>query len=96
MCFYIDRYVRKLLPDPRSRVASIFVAIIALALSLYWLVSTTRSKWLYGIAHPQQLVSYDSVASLPSFFGHIISNEIGVVNQDNISDSFFAVVPFWM
>jgi hypothetical protein len=69
---FLVRYFRKLLPDRRSQFASILVALLALAVTSYWLVSTVRDKWMEGISHPQQVVSFEAASSLPSFFGHVI------------------------
>jgi hypothetical protein len=69
MFSYLLRYLRKLFPDPRSQLACALVAALAFAGSVWWLVYTVQSKWIYGRDHPLQVVSYDAVQSLPSFFG---------------------------
>jgi hypothetical protein len=83
--------MRGLLPDTRSQVACVFTALLAIALSVYWLIFTIRQKWIYGQQHPQQLVSYETVASLLSFFG------LGFWDPHfgASASSYFAVLPSW-
>jgi hypothetical protein len=92
MLDYLTRYLRKLLPDPRSRVASAIVALLAIALSLYWLVSTIQNKWIEGRRNPQQIVTFDQAESLPSFFG--LGFDDSTVQQKP-TESFFKVLPAW-
>lgn len=57
------------LPNPHSRVAFALSFVLALALSLWWLISTVRSKWLQDIAHPVQAVSWDRETKFTALFG---------------------------
>lgn len=62
-------FVHHLLPDTRSQIAFAVAFLAALGVSLYWLIYTIQSKWLYGLSHPQQIVSYEKVKSFPALFG---------------------------
>jgi hypothetical protein len=65
----IRSFVHHLLPDTRSQLAFAVAFLAALGVSLYWLIYTIQSKWLYGLSHPQQIVSYEKVKSFPALFG---------------------------
>lgn len=62
-------FVHRLLPDTRSQIAFGVAFLAALGVSLFWLIYTIQSKWLYGLAHPQQVVSFEKAKSLPALFG---------------------------
>jgi hypothetical protein len=90
MCSSFRRYLLKLLPDPRSQFACIVSAVVALGLSIYWLVNTVQSKWLYGYTHPLQIVSFEPALSLPSFFS------LGFFDEySNVTGKYFKVLPLW-
>ena len=65
----IRSFIHHLLPDTRSQLAFAVAFLVALGVSLYWLIYTIQSKWLYGLSHPQQIVSYEKVKSFPALFG---------------------------
>jgi hypothetical protein len=87
----IFRYLRRLLPDSGSKIAALITALLALSLSMYWLINTVQSKWIYGLSHPQQILSYETAASLPSFFGHAFT----IGTADSPSTSYSSVRPDW-
>jgi hypothetical protein len=92
MCSPLVRYVRAIFPDSRSRTAALLVGCVLLALSLYWLFYTIQTKWLDGHAHPQQIVTYEPVSSLPSFFGHRLSAPVA---REAINQTIFKVMTYW-
>ena len=61
----------------------------ALGVSLYWLIYTIQSKWLYGLAHPQQVVTFEKAKSLPALFGIAFAYLSQTIPVDSV---YFATV----
>ena len=59
-------YFSRLLPELRSRLAFLLAFLLALGLSIAWLVPTIRGKWLYGLSHPAQSVTYERARVVPA------------------------------
>ena len=81
----VSQWYASHLPHPHSRVAFAVSFLLALALSLWWLISTVRSKWLADIAHPVQAVSWDRETSFTALFGLPLLYDDFTPNDQNSS-----------
>jgi hypothetical protein len=92
LCRSISHFLSRLFPDRSSRFIAAIAALLSLALSVWWLVNTIQSKWLYSISHPQQVISWEQAPSLPSFF------EIAFVDGSapwRGNASYYRILPIW-
>ena len=91
--FSVLGYVRRRIPDPRSRWAFLFALLGAVALSLWWLINTVQNKWIYSNQHPQQIITFERVTSLPALFGlSLVYYNYSVPADANL---FRRVTPLW-
>jgi hypothetical protein len=90
MCPYLSLYVRKLFPEPSSRLVCAVSILVAASLSCWWLIYTIQQKWINGIQNPQQVITYEDVASLPSFLRFEFDTLYPSAN-----DSYLQVLPLW-
>ena len=68
------RWLSALFPDRRSRYVAVLAFLLAVAVSLYWLVWTIQTKWLNEPTI--QSISYERVGSLPALFGLMFSYSV--------------------
>lgn len=84
-CHSLSLWYASHLPNPHSRIAFALSFLLALALSLWWLISTVRSKWLQDIAHPVQAVSWDREIKFTALFGLPLLYDDITSNDQNAS-----------